>query len=154
MYCLTSDFTQKLQNHFQKNFKLTFTLENCSLKYFHEIFYLLENLSFSHNLEQYDLSNGFLCLLKAKGVIWITRCGVHMFTLIVQNTVLSILYYECKHMNAVYIFFRENKALLQIWWGFLLSQISRNFAKNGVKSFAFRENLKTQKYSHSTYNSI
>ena len=33
---------------------------------------------------------------------------------------------------------------------FLLSQISRNFAKNGVKSFAFRENLKTQNYSHST----
>ena len=34
-------------------------------------------------------------------------------------------------------------------WNFLHSQISRNFAKNGVKSFAFRENLKTQKYSHS-----
>ena len=35
---------------------------------------------------------------------------------------------------------------------FLLSQFSRNFAKNGVKSFAFRENLKTQKYSHSSTN--
>ena len=34
---------------------------------------------------------------------------------------------------------------------FLLSQFSRNFAKNGVKSFAFRENLKTQKYSHSIH---
>ena len=33
---------------------------------------------------------------------------------------------------------------------FSLSQFSRNFAKNGVKSFAFRENLKTQKYSHSS----
>ena len=37
-----------------------------------------------------------------------------------------------------------------LWRFFLLSQFSRNFAKKGVKSFAFRENLKTQKYSHST----
>ena len=57
-----------------------------------------------------------------------------------------------------YIFFRENKALSLIASTVAtsqydevssLSQISRNFAKNGVKSFAFRENLKTQKYSHS-----
>ena len=56
-------------------------------------------------------------------------------------------------------YFRENKALPTLhisgtapsqYGVFLLSQFSRNFAKNGVKSFAFRKNLKTLNCSHSS----
>ena len=36
-----------------------------------------------------------------------------------------------------------------IWSTLFLSQFSRNFAKNGSKSFAFREKSKTQNWYHS-----